>query len=151
MLNIRLSRVGKNRQPSFRVVVQEHTRSVKGKFIEALGYYRPAINPKEFKVNIDRIKYWLSVGAQPSDSMAVLLKKEGVENLDRYIAPRNRKRKSKSEAKTQANSQPAAAPQAPKAEPKAETPVEAPAPVEVPAEQPAETPTAVSEATPASE
>lgn len=132
MLNIRLSRVGKNRQPSFRVVVQEHTAAVKGKFIEALGFYRPAINPKEFKVNVDRIKYWLSVGAQPSDTMAVLLKKEGVEGLDRYIAPRDRKRKSKSEAPAE---KPAAAPQAPKAEAK----VEAPAPAEQPAETPAAT------------
>lgn len=123
MLNIRLSRVGKNRQPSFRVVVQEHTAAVKGKFIEALGFYRPAINPKEFKVNVDRIKYWLSVGAQPSDTMAVLLKKEGVEGLDRYIAPRDRKRKSKSEAPAP---QPAATPQAPKAEVKAEAPAVTP-------------------------
>ena len=81
MLKIRLSRTGKNSQPSFRVVVQEHTSPVKGKPIEALGYYRPAHTPKEFKINLDRIKHWMSVGAQPSDAIAVLLKQEGIDGL----------------------------------------------------------------------
>lgn len=149
MLNIRLSRVGKNRQPSFRVIVQQHTAAVKGKFIEALGYYRPAVNPKEFKINVDRIKHWLSVGAQPSDSMAVLLKKEGLTGLDRYISPRDKKRKSKSEEKSApAKATPAPAQQAPKAEAKveskAQSPASAPEPVSEPKAEtiePAEAPT----------
>lgn len=131
MLKIRLSRTGKNRQPSFRVIVQEHTSAVKGKFIEVLGYYRPAANPKEFKVDLDKIKYWISVGAQPSDSLAVLLKKEGLEGLDKYIAPRNKKRK-----KTKEDQVAPAAPVAAEA-PKAEAPkVEEAAPVEAPVEAP---------------
>ena len=97
MLKIRLSRTGKNRQPSFRVILQERTAAIKGKFIEELGYYKPANKPKEIKLNLERIKHWLSVGAQPSDTLAVLLKHEGVENMDQFIEPRNRHRKKKGE------------------------------------------------------
>ncbi|MBI2634894.1 30S ribosomal protein S16 [Candidatus Peregrinibacteria bacterium] len=97
MLKIRLSRTGKTRQPSFSILVQEHTSPVKGKFIEELGSYHPVTSKKDFKVNIDRIKYWISVGAKPSDTMAVLLKKHGMEGMDQYIEPRNRKRKKKGE------------------------------------------------------
>ena len=91
MLKIRLSRTGKTKQPSFRIIIQEHTSSVKGKFLEEVGYYRPAANPKEVKIDLARVKHWMSVGAQPSDIVAVLLKKQGVENMDVYIAPRNKK------------------------------------------------------------
>ena len=99
MLKIRLSRTGKKKQPSFRVVVQEHTAPIKGKFVEELGYYRPADDPKVFKVNTERIKYWISVGAQPSDSVAVLLKKDGLDGMEKYIEPRDKKRKKKKEKK----------------------------------------------------
>lgn len=68
---------------------------MKGKFIEEVGYYRPAANPKEVKINLDRVKHWIKMGAQPSDTVAVLLKKQGVENMDVYIAPRNKKHTSK--------------------------------------------------------
>ena len=77
MLNIRLSRVGKTDQPSFRILVQEHTASPKGKFIEVIGNYNPI--GKQFKVDVGRVNHWLSVGAKPSDTLAVLLKKNGVE------------------------------------------------------------------------
>lgn len=102
MLKIRLTRIGKNKQPSFRVILQEHTSPVKGKFIEELGYYRPAATPKEVKIDLERVKHWMKMGAQPSDTVAVLLKKQGMENMDAFIAPRNKKHKSKSEAKTAA-------------------------------------------------
>ncbi|MCK9186376.1 30S ribosomal protein S16 [Candidatus Gracilibacteria bacterium] len=108
MLKIRLTRTGKHAQPSFRVVLQEHTSAAKGKFIEALGYYKPADNPKVLTVDAERVKYWISVGAQPSDTVAVLLKKNGFEGMDKYIEPRNKKRKSKKEA-GEAAAQPVAA------------------------------------------
>lgn len=114
MLKLRLSRTGKNRQPSFRVLLQEHTSPVKGKFIEEMGYYKPASKPKEFKVNIERVKHWIKLGAQPSDTLAVLLKKEGLENMDQYIAPRNKQHKKKGEAGKEAAATAAVAP-APKA------------------------------------
>lgn len=97
MLKIRLSRTGKKAQPSFRIVVQEHTASAKGKFLEALGFYRPASNPKEFKVEMERVKYWISKGAQPSPTMANLLKKNGMEGMDKYFTAPNKKGKKKKE------------------------------------------------------
>jgi len=95
LLKIRLSRVGKKNQPSFRVIVQEHTSAVKGKFIEELGYYRPATKDKELVFKLDRVKYWIGNGAQPSDTVAVLLKKQGVSGMEKFIALRNRQKKSK--------------------------------------------------------
>lgn len=128
MLAIRLSRTGKKSQPSFRVVLQEHTASAKGKFLEILGHYRPTENPKTFVIKEDRVKHWLSVGARPSDTMAVLLKGAGLEGMEKFIEPRDKKRKSKKETpKEEVKAQPAA----PKEESKAEE-----APVETPAEEP---------------
>ena len=95
MLKIRLSRVGKKHQPSFRIILQEHTSAVKGKFIEELGYYSPVAKDKPFSFNAERAAYWLSKGAQPSDSMAVLLKKHNVSGMEKFIGPRNHKHKSK--------------------------------------------------------
>ena len=110
MLKIRLSRTGKKAQPSFRVVVQEHTSAVKGKFIEVLGYYRPADNPKAFEVKKERVEYWISVGAKPSDSLAMLLKKSGMEGMEKYLEPRNKQRKKKKEVEVKETPAPAAAP-----------------------------------------
>lgn len=117
MLKIRLSRVGKKSQPSFRVIVQEHTSAVKGKFIEELGYYRPATKDKELVFKLDRVKHWIDNGAQPSDSVACLLKKQGVSGMEKFIDPRNRQRKSKKEV-PEAAAKPAApaAAEAPAAE-----------------------------------
>jgi len=97
LLKIRLTRTGKKSQASYRVVLQEHSSPVKGKFIEVLGSYQPTTPSKSFTVDMDRVKHWISVGAQPSDSVAVQLKKLGVENMDQFIAPRTKQRKSKKE------------------------------------------------------
>lgn len=133
MLKIRLSRIGKSSQPAFRIVVQQHTASAKGKFIEALGFYRPVTATKEITVNADRIKHWLSVGAQPSDAVAVLLKKEGFDGMEKYIEPRDKKKKKKGEEEP---AKPVAAPVAAKEEPKVEEPkVEEAAPAEAPKEE----------------
>ena len=133
MLKIRLSRTGKKSQPCFRVVVQEHTSPIKGKFVEVLGVYRPTSNPKEIKIDLDRAKYWISVGARPSDTVAALLKKEGMDNMDKYIAPRDKQRKKKKEVPEEEvkAAAPAPAAEAPAAEaPAAEAPAE-----EAPAEE----------------
>ena len=71
MLRIRLSRVGKKNTPIYKVVVAEKSRPVKGKFIESLGMYNPG--NKSQQLNADRIKYWISVGAQPSQTVHNLL------------------------------------------------------------------------------
>lgn len=144
MLKLRLQRTGKVGQPSFRIVLQEHTDPVKREAKEILGSYRPADEGKPFQVDLDRVKYWLSKGVQISDSLAVLLKKKGVEGVDQFIEPRDKKRKSKKEP----TATPVAAAPAPSATPVAEVapvveaPVEAPAPVSEPAQAEAPAPEA---------
>ncbi|KKT72774.1 MAG: 30S ribosomal protein S16 [Candidatus Peregrinibacteria bacterium GW2011_GWA2_44_7] len=92
MLKIRLTPTGKKKQPSYRIVVAEHTAAVQGKFLELLGHYNKSMFPKaQLEVNKERITYWISKGAKPSDTVAVLLRSAGMENMDQYIAPRNLK------------------------------------------------------------
>lgn len=76
MLRIRLSRVGKKNTPIYKVVVAEKSRPVKGKFIESLGVYNPG--NKDQALNTDRIKYWISVGAQPSQTVHNLLVRHNI-------------------------------------------------------------------------
>jgi small subunit ribosomal protein S16 len=77
MLKIRLQRVGRINSPSYRVIVAEHARGPKtGNFVEVVGTYNP--KTKDRVLNADRIKYWISVGAKPSDTMHNMLISAGV-------------------------------------------------------------------------
>lgn len=100
MLKIRFTRTGKTQQESFRIVVAEHSRSVKGKYLELLGNYKPATKPKEFVIQKERVEYWISKGAKPTDSVASLLKQKGFANMDQFISARNKQRKNKKGADT---------------------------------------------------
>ena len=79
MVRIRLLRRGKNQKPSYRIVVADARSPRDGKFIEIIGNYNPVQQPKVLNVKADRARYWLSVGAQPSDTVAYLLKQVGVD------------------------------------------------------------------------
>lgn len=127
MLRIRLSRTGKTRQESFRIVVAPHTNAVKGKYIELLGHYNNAVQPKKLEVKRDRVDYWIKQGAKPSESLAALFKKNGFANMDQYIPARAQtNRTKKKDAGKEAPAAPAAAKaEAPKAEaPKADAPAQ---------------------------
>jgi small subunit ribosomal protein S16 len=77
MLKIRLQRTGRINDPSFRIVVVEHTESTKsGSFVERLGTYNPKTKVKNLAA--DRIKYWLSVGAQASGTVHNMLISAGI-------------------------------------------------------------------------
>ena len=78
MVKIRLKRMGMKKKPFYRIVVADERNARDGRFIEEIGYYNPVVNPTEFKVDAERAKYWLSVGAQPTDTTRALLKKGGV-------------------------------------------------------------------------
>lgn len=97
MLRIRFSRTGKVGQPSYRIVVAEHRAPVKGRYIEIVGNYLPARNPKVVTIENDRITYWISKGALPTDSVAALLKSQGMTNMEKYLSPRDKKRSKKGE------------------------------------------------------
>lgn len=122
MLKIRMQRVGRINTPAYRIVVIEHTASPKaGKFVEKVGSYNP--KSKERVLNADRIKYWMSVGAKPSDTMHNMLVSQGIINakkinvLPAFKAPEVVEEVPVAEA-------------APVEAPVAETPVEAPAAAE---------------------
>lgn len=73
MLMIRLQRLGKKKEPSYRLVVSEKTRDTQAGSLEILGYYNPTRQPKLIELKADRIKYWISVGAQLSNTLNNLL------------------------------------------------------------------------------
>lgn len=69
MVMIRLSRIGKKNHPTYRVVVSDKQKDTKAPYLEALGNYDPHRSPSHFEVNKERLSYWLSVGAQMSDTV----------------------------------------------------------------------------------
>ena len=85
MLKIRLTRTGKTSQESFRIVVADQKKAVKRQYLELLGHYLPTTNPKVLKFDQERIMYWISKGAQPTETVASLLKAEGVKDMEKYI------------------------------------------------------------------
>ena len=74
-VKIRLMRIGKTKQPSYRVVVKEARTPRSGKYIEQLGFYNPLSEPSDVRLDEERIKYWLSVGAQPTERVRSLITK----------------------------------------------------------------------------
>ena len=76
MLMIRLSRIGKKKHPHYRVVVTEKTRPRNGRFVEIVGTYDPSKKPAAVNLDQDRVKYWLSKGAQPSDTVRSFLRNQ---------------------------------------------------------------------------
>ena len=73
-VKIRLSRTGRNKVPSYRVVVADERRKRDGRVIETVGHYNPRAVPFAITLQKDRIDYWLSKGAKPSPTVARLLK-----------------------------------------------------------------------------
>ncbi len=82
MVKIRLRRMGKKKQPTYRVVVADSRAPRDGRFIESIGFYNPRTEPPTVRIKEDRALYWLSQGAQPTDAVARLLRKKGT--LDRF-------------------------------------------------------------------
>ncbi len=78
MLAIKLSRVGKKKQPSFRLLVLEKSKDPWGDYLENVGFYNPKARPKVIQLKAERIKYWLSRGAQPTSTVHNLLVSQGV-------------------------------------------------------------------------
>lgn len=77
MLRIRLSRTGKKKQPSYRIVVTDIEAKRDGRIVERIGHYNPLVDPAEYAIKEARALHWLSVGAQPTDAVRRLLEKQG--------------------------------------------------------------------------
>jgi small subunit ribosomal protein S16 len=158
LLRIRLSRVGKKKQPSYRIVVADSRSPREGAFLKIIGHYNPLTSPATVVVKEEEAVYWLEKGAQPSDTAAKLLTRAGVMEKAgkapfRYQGkdvPPGKKPKKGEEAPSRPAPQAAAPAAAPAAEPPAaeaedETPIaeaepQSPAPEpepEAPAAEPA--------------
>ena len=93
MLKIRLQRTGRENVPTYRIVVAEKTSPAKGKFLEVLGHYLPAQNPVVFEHHDERILHWVKNGAIPSETVARLLFKAGIKEMQKYITPYTKQRR----------------------------------------------------------
>jgi small subunit ribosomal protein S16 len=137
MLKIRMQRVGRINMPSYRIIVVEHTEGPKtGKFTDIVGTYDP--RRKERKLDEAKIKYWISVGAQPSDTVhnmfvsAGIIKGKKINVLPKFVEPE----KPAEEAAPEAPAVEAPAEEAaPETSPAAEEPAAEPAPEEPKAEE----------------
>lgn len=78
-VKIRLKRMGQKKAPFYRIVVADSRSPRDGRFIEEIGIYDPTKEPSVFNVNEEAVKKWLADGAQPTETVAKLLKKAGIE------------------------------------------------------------------------
>lgn len=148
MVKIRLRRIGTKGRPFYRVVVAKSTAGRNGTFVESIGSYDPVAKTKLIEINKEKALHWLLEGAQPTETVAVLLNKTGV--LDEFFSKRPSAKKNYSflDKRTAATSVAAAAVVAEEPAPAVEAPaVEAAAPVEA-AEPATEAPAAEAEAAP---
>jgi small subunit ribosomal protein S16 len=81
-VKIRLKRVGKKKAPSYRVVVADSRSPRDGRIIENIGWYNPLVEPSAIQIDAEKALNWLKEGAQPTDSVASLLKRSGI--TDRF-------------------------------------------------------------------
>ena len=88
-VRIRMTRMGRKHRPFYRIVVIDRQKAREGKAIEEVGHYDPMVKDKaaRVKLNMERIDYWKSVGALPSDRVATLIKKMKTNNWGAQKAP----------------------------------------------------------------
>ena len=126
MLRIRLRRVGKKKQPMYRIVVADSRKPRDGAFIETLGHYHPMDEPSTIVVDAERARMWLDRGAQPSDRVAKLLAIQGIAELPAKLKTRialgEQRKKDAAKAKPKAEEASAAEAKAEEAPAAKETP-----------------------------
>jgi small subunit ribosomal protein S16 len=109
LLKIRLARVGKKKQPTYRVVIADARAPRDGKYVEIVGSYNPRTEPDTFVIDEEKVKGWLAKGAQPTMRMQKLLARQGLMAAPTFPPP---KPKPAPEAATPAAAAPAAPPAA---------------------------------------
>ncbi len=96
MLTIRLSRIGKKKQPSYRFIVCEKARDPWGKALEIVGSYNTLTNPAQVTLDKERVLHWISKGAQPSDTVNNILIDQGlIQGKKRKLMQISKRRKEK--------------------------------------------------------
>ena len=88
MLKIRLARVGKKKQPSYRVVIADARAPRDGKYVEIVGTYNPLTEPDTFVIDEDKVRGWLAKGAQPTMRMHKLLARQGLMAAPTFPPPK---------------------------------------------------------------
>ncbi len=73
MIKLRLIRFGAKKKPSYRIVAIDSRRARQSRTLDTLGYYHPRTEPLEFKIDLDKVDYWLKKGAQPSETVNSLI------------------------------------------------------------------------------
>jgi small subunit ribosomal protein S16 len=99
VIKLRLRRMGAKKRPSYRIVAADSRSPRDGRFIEAFGFYDPVTQPATVKLDVERARHWLSVGAQPTDTVRDIFRRAGL--LGDEVAP--------AEATVPAAAEPAAA------------------------------------------
>jgi len=145
-IKIRLRRMGRKKQPHYRVVVADSDWPRDGRFVESLGYYRPLSHPARLVLDMERVEYWESKGAQPTGTVASLLNKarkggdasvaigevdkaaEKQAHLDALAARRRAEAEAEAKAAAEAEAEAKAAAEAKEAKAKKKAKAEAPAP-----------------------
>ena len=142
MLRIRLRRVGKKKQPMYRIVVADSRAPRDGPIVESIGYYHPLNNPSTIVLDGERVRLWLDRGAQPSDRVAKILAIEGIAELSPKLKTRialgEQRAKEAAKAKPQAEAPTEEAPAAEAKAPTEEAPTAEAEPEEAPTEAAAE-------------
>lgn len=82
MVKLRLRRMGAKKRPSYRIVAADSRSPRDGAFIETVGFYDPIPDPSIVRVDLDRARHWLSVGAQPTETVQSIFKRVGVYATD---------------------------------------------------------------------
>ena len=75
MVRLRLTRLGAKKRPFYRIVAADRRMKRDGRHIEVLGYFNPMVEPPELKLDLTRVDHWMSVGAQPSETVGTLIKR----------------------------------------------------------------------------
>lgn len=104
MLGISLMRMGAKKKPFYRLVVKEKRSKRDGKYLENVGTYNPMADPAEVNLKHDRIEYWISVGAQPTETVASLIKHNPFQTEEEKAAA-NQTRAQQKEAEKQAKAE----------------------------------------------
>lgn len=121
-VKLRLRRIGKKKQPVYKVVAADSRSPRDGKFLEAIGLYNPLTDPATIDIKEERAMYWLNVGAQPTDTVKSLLRQKGIilkrelkkrglaeekisEELDKWTKLREAKQMSQSSKKKKAKNE----------------------------------------------
>jgi small subunit ribosomal protein S16 len=138
LLKIRLARIGKKKQPTYRVVIADARAPRDGKYVEIVGSYNPRMEPTTFVIDEDKVKDWLHKGAQPTMIMHKLLAKQGLMAAPTFPPPKP-KAAPPAPAARPAATPAAAAPAAATAVAEPEAPAEEPATAEPEAEEPVAT------------